>query len=550
MRHERIAVTEPAETDPVNSVTGADLLAAQLAAAGATHAFGIPGGEVLALVDALERAGIHFQLARHENAAGFMAEGLWHATGALPVLVATLGPGVANAVNVVANAQQERVPLIFVTGCVDQALAESYTHQVFDHQAVLRPLVKASFKAAVGTEDLVVAKAVVLARHGRPGPVHIDLPISVAEAYTARRAAPALSAAAASIPADLRHAQALIAAAKRPLVIAGLDLVGQDGGAAALDAFLTRTGAPLLTTYKAKGLVPENDPRVIGAVGLSPKADALVRPLIEKADLIVLAGYDPIEMRQGWRNPWSAGKAVIDIVVEPVQHGMHSSSLLFEGDVASILTRLTEGLSAKPAWPGGEPSAIRAAFSAAFAAPGAWGPHAVFETLLQVAPAGTVATADSGAHRILLSQIWSCDGPRRLLQSSGLCTMGCALPLATGAALGSGRPTLCFVGDAGLEMVLGELATLRDLGLPVIVVALVDKTLGLIALKQRQLGLARAGVDIGETDFAAVARAMGGHGATIDDRDRLAREAQAAFRRDGFTLLACRIDADSYEGAF
>lgn len=550
MRHERIAVTEPAETDPVNSVTGADLLAAQLAAAGATHAFGIPGGEVLALVDALERAGIHFRLARHENAAGFMAEGLWHATGALPVLVATLGPGVANAVNVVANAQQERVPLIFVTGCVDQALAESYAHQVFDHQAVLRPLVKASFKAAVGTEDLVVAKAVVLARHGRPGPVHIDLPISVAEAYTARRAAPALSAAAASIPADLRHAQALIAAAERPLVIAGLDLVGQDGGAAALDAFLTRTGAPLLTTYKAKGLVPENDPRVIGAVGLSPKADALVRPLIEKADLIVLAGYDPIEMRQGWRNPWPAGKAVIDIVAEPVQHGMHSSSQLFEGDVASILTRLTEGLSAKPAWPGGEPAAIRAAFSAAFAAPGKWGPHAVFETLLQVAPAGTVATADSGAHRILLSQIWSCDGPRRLLQSSGLCTMGCALPLATGAALGSGRPTLCFVGDAGLEMVLGELATLRDLGLPVIVVALVDKTLGLIALKQRQLGLARAGVDIGETDFAAVARAMGGHGATIDDRDRLAREAQAAFRRDGFTLLACRIDADSYEGAF
>ncbi|RYE31841.1 MAG: thiamine pyrophosphate-binding protein, partial [Hyphomicrobiales bacterium] len=163
-------------------MTGADLVAAQLAAAGATHAFGIPGGEVLALVDALERAGIRFELARHENAGGFMAEGLWHATGALPVLVATLGPGVANAVNVVANAQQDRVPLVFVTGCVDQALAESYTHQVFDHQAVLRPLVKASFRAAPGTEGLVVAKAVALARRGRHGPVHIDLPIAVAEA--------------------------------------------------------------------------------------------------------------------------------------------------------------------------------------------------------------------------------------------------------------------------------------------------------------------------------------------------------------------------------
>lgn len=548
MRHERIAAAEPAEADPDKFVTGADLLAARLAAAGATHAFGIPGGEVLALVDALEHAGIRFLLARHENAAGFMAEGLWHTTGALPVLVATLGPGVANAVNVVANAQQDRVPLIVVTGCVDQALAESYTHQVFDHQAVLRPLVKASFRAAPGTEDLVVEKAVALARRGRPGPVHIDLPISVAEARASLREAPAIPPASPAIPADLGPAQALIAAAQRPLVIAGLDLV-QDG-AAALERFLAATGAALLTTYKAKGLVREDDPRVIGAVGLSPKADALVRPLIEAADLIVLAGYDPIEMRQGWRNPWPAGKPVIDIVAEPIQHGMHHSSLLLEGDVGATLVSLSEGLAAKTTWPGGEPAATRRAFHAAFAAPAAWGPHAVFETLRRVAPAGTVATADSGAHRILLSQIWRCDGPRRLLQSSGLCTMGCALPLATGAALGSGRPTLCFVGDAGLEMVLGELATLRDLRLPVIVVTLVDKALGLIALKQRQLGLARIGVDIGETDFAPVARAMGGHGATIDDRDTLSREADAAFRRDGFTLLACRVDASGYEGAF
>lgn len=549
MRHMTIPADRDAQAIPGDLVTGADLLAGGLAAAGATHAFGIPGGEVLALVDALGRAGIRFALARHENAAGFMAEGLWHATGALPVLVTTLGPGVANAVNVVANAQQDRVPLVVVTGCVDQELAESYTHQVFDHQAVLRPLVKASFRVAPGTERLVVAKAVAIARRGRPGPVHIDLPIAVAEARTRPRAVPAIPSASSAIPADLRPAQALIAAAQRPLVIAGLDLVNQ-GGAAALDRFLTCAGAPLLTSYKAKGLVPEDDPRVIGAVGLSPKADAIVRPLLDAADLIVLAGYDPVEMRQGWREPWPAGKPVIDIVAEPVQHGMHASTLLLEGDVGTILTRLSDGLAPKATWLDGEPAAARRAFRAAFAAPGDWGPHAVFETLRAVAPAGVIATADSGAHRILLSQIWSCDGPRRLLQSSGLCTMGCALPLATGAALGSGRPTLCFVGDAGLEMVLGELATLRDLALPVVLVVLVDEALGLIALKQRQLGLPRAGVDIGASDFAAVARAMGGHGVTVDDRENLAREAAAAFRRDGFTLLACRIDAACYAGAF
>lgn len=550
MRHDPIPASAANGMAREEFVTGADIMASRLAAAGATHAFGIPGGEVLALVDALERAGMRFLLAKHENAAGFMAEGLWHVTGALPVLVATLGPGVANAVNVVANAQQDRVPLLFVTGCVDQALAESYTHQVFDHQAVLRPLVKASLRAAPGTEDLVVAKAIALARRGRPGPVHIDLPISVAEARGPRCTPPTVPQPVPAMPADLAPAGRLLAEARRPLVIAGLDLVNE-GAAAALESFIARTGAPLLTTYKAKGLLPETDPRVIGGIGLSPKADAIVGPLIEMADLIVLAGYDPIEMRQGWRNPWPEDKPVIDIVAEALPHGMHASTLLLEGDVGAILTRLAEALPpGQVIWPGGEPATLRARFHEAFTTPSVWGPHAVFETLRAVAPAGTVATADSGAHRILLSQMWRCDGPRRLLQSTGLCTMGCALPLATGAALGSGRPVLCFVGDAGLEMVLGELATLRDLGLPVVIVTLVDESLGLIALKQRQMGLARAAVDFGGTDFAAVARALGGHGVTITDRDSLEREASAAFARGGFTILACRIDAAQYEGAF
>ncbi len=195
-------------------------------------------------------------------------------------------------------------------------------------------------------------------------------------------------------------------------------------------------------------------------------------------------------------------------------HGMHGASLLLEGDVPAILDRLAAGLPAKhpDVWPEDEPRAVRSRFREAFAGDGGWGPHAVFSTLREAAPAGTIATADSGAHRILLSQMWTCDGPRQLLQSTGFCTMGCALPLAMGAAMGAGRPTLCFVGDAGLEMVLGELAILRDLGLPVVVTVLADRSLGLIALKQRQMGLARAGVDFGGTDFAAVAAAMGGHG--------------------------------------
>lgn len=531
------------------SATGADHVAARLKAAGATHAFGIPGGEVLALVDALERAGIRVRLARHENAAGFIAEGLWHATGALPVLLTTIGPGVSNAVTAVAHAQQDRVPLVVLTGCLDTALAETFTHQVFDHQAVLRPLCKASFRAAPGSEAVVIDKAVAIALAGRPGPVHVDLPVAVMEAKVAPPAAGVATTRQAPQAGGLDRAVEILARARRPLVIAGLDIVNE-GSAADLDRLLARWQAPLLTTYKAKGVLPETDKRVIGGVGLSPRADAAIKPLLEAADAILLAGYDPIEMRQGWRQPWPASTPVVDLVAADVQHGMHVSAVIAEGHVGTSLRRLADLLPALSGWPDDVPDRVRGRLADLFTPAAAWGPGVAFRTLRAAAPAGTIATADSGAHRILLSQTWTCDGPRRLLQSTGLCTMGCALPLAIGAALGAGRPVLCVVGDAGLEMVMGELATARDFAVPVVVAVMADRSLGLIELKQRQSGLPTAAVDIGGTDFAAVACGFGAHGETVADALGLAAAARAAFARPGLSVIACEIGARAYDGAF
>ncbi len=535
----------------VETMTGADLVARRLAAAGIRHAFGMPGGEVLALVAALERAGIRFVLTRHETAAGFMAEAVWHATGAPGLLVTTLGPGLTNAVNVIANAHQDRVPLIVISGCVDAGLADSYTHQIIDHAALMRPITKATFRAQAGTEDLVTDKAVAIALRGRPGPVHIDLPITVAEASVPRRDLVMSSHPAPTLPADLAPILEMIEVARRPLIIAGLDLLTPKG-ASALTAFAEALQAPVLSTYKAKGMVPDGHPLHVGAIGLSPKADAIVKPLIETADLIILVGYDPIEMRQGWRNPWSATKPVIDLVAEQMQHGMHAATLTHEGDVALCLAALSQQIMPRATWPDLAPALTKASLSAAFMRPAdkPWGPHAVFETMRKVAPAAVVATADSGAHRILLSQMWACTAPRTLLQSSGFCTMGGALPLAAGHALATGQHSLCFVGDAGLEMVLGEIATLRDLNLPVVIVCLVDRSLALIELKQRQMQLPRQGVDFGSTDFAAVARALGGHGASVSSAEALETEAAAAFARPGFTLLAAVIGERAYDGAF
>ena len=529
----------------------ADVIARRLREAGCRHAFGIPGGEVLALIKALDDAGIEFGLAKHENSAGFMAEGTYHASGAPGVLVATLGPGVANAVNVVANAHQDRVPLVFLSGCLDPADAVTYTHQIFDHRALLAPVTKATFSVIDGAADAIIDKAVCIATDDPPGPVLVDVPIGVAvraqnDNAVTRRATPARGAPAPG--AALDEARRWLREAERPLLVAGLEVLTH-GAEDALAAFARKHGVPVLTTYKAKGVLPEDEPLSLGGAGLSPKADALLLELVAASDLVILAGYDPIEMRSGWRHPWREGTRVIELTAVANTHYMHQADLSFLGDVGAGLAALDAIPGEQPPWPGGEPAQVRSALRQAFAAGDDWGPAALIETARRVLPRDTIATVDTGAHRILLNQMWQCFAPRTLLQSTGLCTMGCALPLAMGyKQVRPERTVAAFIGDASLEMVLGELATLRDLKLPIIAIVFVDASLALIDLKQRNLGYANAGVDFGVSDFPAVARAFGLEGVWADNRDALEGALTEALQSNKATLIACRIGTHPYDG--
>lgn len=530
----------------------ADIIARKLAALGTRHAFGIPGGETLAIMDALERAGIRFTLTKHENVAGFMAEGTWHATGTPGILVATIGPGVANAVNVIANAHQDRVPLIVLTGCVADHEADTYTHQVFDHGRVLAPIVKGTFKAAGPSLNRVMDKAIMLAMTGQPGPVHIDVPVSVAEAQaTIEPLAPAgIGSRFRPVEGpEMARARKWIAAAERPIAIAGVDAVNDDAGEA-IAQFVRSTGAPLITTYKGKGLIDEAGPQALGGAGLSPLADRHLLPLVAQSDCVVLIGYDPIEMRAPWREPWPEDARVIDITPVVRQHGMYATGATLYGSISATLGLLGEGARSRPTWSGGEPRAVRQALEAAFAPEErGWGPASAFYAVRAAMPPSTVATVDSGAHRILFSQVWRCPAPRTLLQSSALCTMGCAVPLAAGHKLAApDTPVLAVVGDAGLEMFLGDLATIRDLKLAVPILVLIDESLALIEMKQRSGQLPNVGVDFPGTDFVALAAALGGYGVWIDDADTLEREIEVAQGRATFTLLCARIGRRAYDG--
>jgi len=533
--------------------TVADHIAGRLRDAGARHAFGIPGGEVLAVMDALHRAGIAFHLVKHETAGGFMADAVAQLTRTPAVLVGTIGPGVTNLVTAVAHAYLDRTPMIVLTAAFDSGITATYTHQVFDQGALLGPITKWSATLGDRGAAAMIDRALALATSGVPGPVHLNVPVRVAAAALEappsglpRRAPMGLAAG-----PDLDALVGWLARAERPLILAGLGIL-RHGAHAELAALARRAGAAVITTYKAKGVMAEDDPLVIGGAGLSPVADRALFKALGAADLILCLGYDPVEMRDSWIQPWDERTDSAEIGWAAADHGVHRAKLEFVADLAVALGQLAALAPdrAGTTWLDGLPRSVRAEIRSALRpAGGGWGPHAVVETCRRVLPRDTIATVDTGSHRILLSHVWECYEPHGLLQSTGLATMGYGLPAAIGAKLARPeRPVVCFTGDGGLEMAIGELATLRDLRLPLTIVCFADRSLALIELKQRRMGLPNLGVDFPATDLAAVARAYGGHGVRVTDAAELDQACRAALRRDRFTLIEAAVDKAEYAG--
>jgi acetolactate synthase I/II/III large subunit len=536
----------------------ADLAAQTLYAHGVRHAFGIPGGEVVTFIDALEKAGIRFVLCRHETNAAIMAAGASAVTGAPGLLVTTLGPGLANAVNGIADASQEHVPLIVMSGVVEHGLRGRYTHQIIDQTAMMQPMVKGSLEIEAQGAAATTARAIRLAMRAPMGPVHVQLSPDTAASLAPggeaeERPAKRLRIPLAQDSEAIRHVAGLMAAAERPIFIAGLEAMRDEAGAALLQ-LMERRAIPLITTYKAKGIVDEEHPLALGGAGLSPLADKELLPLVKSADLVMTIGYDPIEMRAGWLNPFSPQAEIIEISACPPDHGMHAATILIETSPRAMLDALMQALDGQPAprvWSGGEPAAARERLEALFAPPQPWGPHSVIQALQNGLPSNAVVTVDSGAHRILFSQQFKVRHPLGLMQSAGFCTMGAAIPLAAGAKIARPDcPIVAVLGDGGLEMGLGELATLRDQGAPVVIVVFQDESLALIELKQAQAGLDRKGVALGQSKFEDVAAALGGKGWRVNSRGAFEAALLAALKESRFTVIVCEVQAKDYAGKF
>ncbi len=528
--------------------TAADAIAGTLKAYGAEFAFGIPGNDVLELVRACEEAGIRFVLAKSEPSAAFMADAVYQVTGKPSVLIPALGPGLANAISGIAGALQERSAVIVLGGEMATKQMGIYTHQVFDHVALATPATKWAATLNASRAAQQTAKALDIALAFPAGPVLLNCPADYSRAVSDEPAlSPPKRLQATLDDAATNAAKAILAKAKRPLALVGRGAI-HDGVAAPLKAFCEAWGMPVLASYKAKGALDEHHPLSLGSVGLSPIVDAETMKIVEASDLLVLIGFDPIELRDAWIDAWPATKPVLSLDWGPLPHRMFPTGTEAFGELHTLLTRLAGGPAA--AWPAEQLSSYRAKIAEIVRprtpAKGL-SPAGLFRAISDRVQPDWRMTVDVGAHRILVNHALLCRAPGQLIQSNGLCHMGYALPAAIGAALARpGKPVVALIGDGSLLMSLGDLAVMAEHKLPIVVVVLDDQALALIKLKQAKMQMAPRAVDFAGPRFDQLAKGFGLDGVRVEAQANFEKAFDAAIKSGRPTVIDAVVDPSEY----
>jgi acetolactate synthase-1/2/3 large subunit len=533
--------------------TVAELIVEGLLRAEVPRLFGVPGGgSNLEVLEAARVRGLPFVLCHQEWAATIMAAVTGELTGRPGAVLSTLGPGVTASATGLAHAQLDRSPLLYISDRHPAGVLAYATHQYVDHAAHLGPIVKGSVTVTPDSAGHWVAHAVQLALAEPRGPVHLDLPADVAGAAAVPVAA-AMTPPTQAAPDDalVERAADMIRAATRPLVIAGLGCRAAD--AKWLRAFCEALPAPVLTTYKAKGAIPDPHPLAMGIF----TGGALEEPLVRRADLIIAFGLDTVELIP---RRWSYTAPVLSLARGPSSEprrrapgggAYFTPALEVVGDLGTILEDLAPRImrrDVKADWDVAEVDRIRRERAAALevAVPGL-APHRVAQIARELTAAGSIATVDAGAHMFQTTAYWHSLEPGELLISNGLATMGFALPAAVAAQLvHPDRRVICFTGDGGLMMVASELETAARLRLPIVIVVFNDAALSLIEVKQEQKGFEGVSMRYAGPDLVALGRAFGIRALAATNEATLSHALISAQTAPGPALIDARIDPSGY----
>jgi acetolactate synthase-1/2/3 large subunit len=479
----------------VVQLRGAEIFCRALKDEGVKHIFGYPGGAVLHIYDALfNQSDISHILVRHEQGATHAADGYARATGRPGVALVTSGPGATNAVTGIATAYMDSIPLVVFTGQVPSNLIGNDAFQEVDAVGITRPCVKHNFLVKnVSDLAITIKKAFYIATTGRPGPVVVDIPKDVTadscvyhypETVEMRSYKPVIK----GHPGQIKRAVQLLLAARRPMIYSGGGVI-LSNASQELTEFTKLLGYPITNTLMGLGGYPGTDRQFVGMLGMHGTYEANMA--MHQCDVLIAIGARFDDRVTGDLEKFCPHAKIIQIDIDPASISKNVPiDLPIVGDVKHVLAEMNKVIRDSKQQPDAE------ALTAWWEQIRTWAginclaynrnsevikPQYVVEKTCEITSGDAWVTSDVGQHQMWVAQFYKFDKPRRWINSGGLGTMGFGLPAAMGVQIAyPDEKVVCFSGDASLVMCIQELSTCLQYGLPVKIITLNNRYMGMV----------------------------------------------------------------------
>ncbi|MBE7187166.1 acetolactate synthase large subunit, partial [Jatrophihabitans endophyticus] len=517
----------------------AELIVECLVNEGVTHVFGIPGEENIRLIEALAASPIHYVLTRHEQGASFMAETYGRLTGRAGVCSATLGPGAINLLLGTADATTNSTPLIALSAQVGMQRSYKESHQSVDLVPMFDPVTKwSALMATPGAAPEMIRKAFKLAETERPGAVYLAVPEDVEEADVPDDLVPLrvnIPRADDPAPGQVERAAAILREARHPILLAGHGAARADAGAA-LVRFAEALDIPVATTFHGKGVVPDDHPLALGAVGFMRHDH--VNFGFDRADVIVAVGYELQEFDPVRINP-HGDKKIVHIHRFPAEVDAHYDVAVgLHSDIGRSLDVLADAVGSDSNSTGVGSERIRELLQGELERGRAddrfpMAPARVVADTREALDRSDIVLVDTGALKMWMARLYPTYEPNTCLISNGLSTMAWTVPGAIAARIA--RPeskVLVATGDGAFLMNSQEIETALRLGTPMVILIWVDDAYGLISWKMDLEIGHNVDTTFGNPDFVAYAESFGATGYRITAADELLPTLRTALADD------------------
>ena len=534
-------------------MTGSQILLECLRREGVSTIFGYPGGVVLPLYDTLpEFPDLRHVLVRHEQGAAHMADGYARASGEVGVCLATSGPGATNLVTGIATSFLDSTPMVAITGNVARTLLGKDGFQEADITGITQPITKHNY-LVMRAENIAmtIREAFHIAKSGRPGPVHVDIPKDVfmeeaefewPEEINLRGYRPTTKGHAGMI----RRAAEAINEAERPIIISGHGIIWGDASDE-LVALAEKAQIPVITTFLGIGGFPETHDLSYGFLGMHGMYHANMAA--DEADVVIGIGMRFDDRAMGRFNDFNPGAKIVHIDIDPAEIGKNlPTAIPVVGHVKRVLPELADRLDARDRsrWLGWIDQVEEEHPSLEIRETRRLIPQEIVRALYEETNGGATLVTGVGQHQMWAGQHYFYDSPRKLVSSGGLGTMGFELPAAIGAQMGVPESEVWAIcGDAGFQMTMQELAVCVDERLPVKIAIMNNGYLGMVRQWQELFYDENfVSVAVTQPDFCKLAEAYGIRALRVETKADVLPAIQEARRYDGPILLDFHVDQD------